>query len=117
MRRLNPRVLYFAPKECWPTTTGARVRNYHLARALEQSNNLSEAAAQYREAIRLAPGVPIPYRGLGFLLERMGDHGGALAALERATDLDPGGTVMDDRARALLVSLRRRGHQGPRTGS
>ena len=96
---------------------GNPVYRYHLARALEQSNNLSEAAAQYREAIRLAPGVPIPYRGLGFLLERMGDHGGALAALERATDLDPGGTVMDDRARALLVSLRRRGHQGPRTGS
>ncbi|OLD63243.1 MAG: hypothetical protein AUI47_09785 [Acidobacteria bacterium 13_1_40CM_2_68_5] len=93
------------------------VYRYHLARALEQSNNLPEAAAQYRDAIRLAPGVPIPYRGLGFLLERMGDHGGALAALERAADLDPGGTVMDDRARALLVSLRRRGHQGPRTGS
>jgi glycosyltransferase involved in cell wall biosynthesis len=28
------RVLYFAPKECWPTTTGARLRNYHLARVL-----------------------------------------------------------------------------------
>jgi glycosyltransferase involved in cell wall biosynthesis len=28
------RVLYFAPKECWPPNTGARLRNYHLARAL-----------------------------------------------------------------------------------
>ncbi len=93
------------------------VYRYHLAGALEQSNDLPQAAAQYREAIRLAPGVPIPYRALGLLLERMGDHSGALAALERAAALDPGGTVMDDRARALLVSLRRKGRQGPRTGS
>jgi glycosyltransferase involved in cell wall biosynthesis len=26
------RVLYLAPKECWPPTTGAMLRNYHLAR-------------------------------------------------------------------------------------
>ncbi|MDQ5837121.1 MAG: glycosyltransferase, partial [Acidobacteriota bacterium] len=26
------RVLYFAPKPCWPPTTGAMLRNYHLAR-------------------------------------------------------------------------------------
>ena len=28
------RVLYFAPKECWPPNTGARLRNYYLAREL-----------------------------------------------------------------------------------
>lgn len=28
------RVLYFAPRECWPTNTGAKLRNYHLAREL-----------------------------------------------------------------------------------
>jgi sugar transferase (PEP-CTERM/EpsH1 system associated) len=28
------RVLYFAPKECWPPDTGAKLRNYYLARAL-----------------------------------------------------------------------------------
>ncbi|OLC55039.1 MAG: hypothetical protein AUH92_02955 [Acidobacteria bacterium 13_1_40CM_4_69_4] len=87
---------------------GHPVYRYHLARALERSDDLPEAAAQYREAIRLAPAVAIPYRGLGLLLERMGDHDGALTALERASGLDPAGTVMDDRARALLASLRRR---------
>jgi len=38
------RVLYFAPKECWPTTTGARLRNYHLARVLAQSARLTYLA-------------------------------------------------------------------------
>lgn len=28
------RVLYFAPRECWPTNTGAKLRNFHLAREL-----------------------------------------------------------------------------------
>ncbi len=27
-------VLYFAPRECWPPNTGAKLRNYHLARVL-----------------------------------------------------------------------------------
>ena len=26
------RVLYFAGKECWPANTGAKLRNYYLAR-------------------------------------------------------------------------------------
>lgn len=38
------RVLYFAPKECWPPTTGARLRNYHLARVLAQSSPLTYLA-------------------------------------------------------------------------
>jgi polysaccharide biosynthesis protein PslH len=28
------RVLYFSPRECWPLNTGARLRDYHLARQL-----------------------------------------------------------------------------------
>jgi tetratricopeptide (TPR) repeat protein len=84
------------------------VYRYHLARALEQSGDWTAAAAEYREAIRLAPTVPVPYRGLGLLLERQGDHEQALAALERAAGLDPGGTVMDGKTRALLETLRRR---------
>jgi polysaccharide biosynthesis protein PslH len=28
------RILYFSPRECWPLTTGARLRDYHLARQL-----------------------------------------------------------------------------------
>src|SRR5436189_2540839 len=35
------RILYFAPKECWPATTGALVRNYHLARALAHSADVT----------------------------------------------------------------------------
>jgi tetratricopeptide (TPR) repeat protein len=83
------------------------VYHYHLARALEQAGDLAAAATEHREAIRLAPSVPVPYRALGLLLERMGDRDGALAALERAAALDPGGTVMDAKARALLKGLRR----------
>ena len=28
------RILYFSPRQCWPLTTGARLRDYHLARQL-----------------------------------------------------------------------------------
>jgi glycosyltransferase involved in cell wall biosynthesis len=28
------RILYFSPRECWPLNTGARLRDYHLAREL-----------------------------------------------------------------------------------
>jgi sugar transferase (PEP-CTERM/EpsH1 system associated) len=28
------KILYFSPRECWPLTTGARLRDYHLARQL-----------------------------------------------------------------------------------
>lgn len=31
------RVLYFAPRECWPTNAGAKLRNYHLARELART--------------------------------------------------------------------------------
>jgi sugar transferase (PEP-CTERM/EpsH1 system associated) len=30
------KVLYFAPSSCWPQNTGARLRNYHLARELSR---------------------------------------------------------------------------------
>jgi sugar transferase (PEP-CTERM/EpsH1 system associated) len=31
------KVLYFAPSSCWPQNTGAKLRNYHLARELSRS--------------------------------------------------------------------------------
>ncbi|HKY05218.1 MAG TPA: glycosyltransferase family 4 protein [Blastocatellia bacterium] len=31
------RVLYFAPRECWPTNTGAKLRNFHLVRELARA--------------------------------------------------------------------------------
>jgi len=82
------------------------VYRYHLARALEQSGNFQGAAGQYREAIRLAPTAPLPYKALGVLLDRLGDRDGALSALERAEALDSGDSVMDATTRALLAALR-----------
>ncbi|HJQ32267.1 MAG TPA: glycosyltransferase family 4 protein [Pyrinomonadaceae bacterium] len=38
------RVLYFAPKECWPPDTGAKLRNYHLARALSREAHVTYLA-------------------------------------------------------------------------
>src|SRR2546427_10006070 len=52
---LSPmRVLYFAPKECWPPNTGARLRNYYLARELARHARVTylgfaEAGAQRQE--------------------------------------------------------------------
>ena len=83
------------------------VYRYHLARGLEQSGDLQEAAAQYRAAILLAPSAPFPWKGLGLLLARLGDSTGALEALERAAALDTKGSVMDATALSLLASLRR----------
>ncbi len=35
------RVLYFAPRECWPPNTGAKLRNYYLARELGRRARVS----------------------------------------------------------------------------
>jgi sugar transferase (PEP-CTERM/EpsH1 system associated) len=35
------RVLQFAPRVCWPLDTGAKLRNYHLARVLAERANVS----------------------------------------------------------------------------
>ena len=35
------RVLYFSPRDCWPVTTGARVRDFHLARQLAAQGKLT----------------------------------------------------------------------------
>ena len=40
--RLNMRVLYFAPRVCWPIISGAHLRDFHLARQLAR-----EAAVTY----------------------------------------------------------------------
>ena len=37
----NMRVLQFAPRVCWPLDTGAKLRNYHLARVLAQRSRVS----------------------------------------------------------------------------
>ena len=35
------RVLYLSPRECWPPNSGAKLRDYHLARALGQDGDLT----------------------------------------------------------------------------
>lgn len=35
------RVLFFAPRQCWPTDTGAKLRNFHLARELARHAELT----------------------------------------------------------------------------
>src|SRR5262252_4851953 len=35
------RLLYFAPHQIWPLTTGARLRDYHLARQLAMKTELT----------------------------------------------------------------------------
>ncbi len=35
------RVLYFSPRDCWPVTTGARVRDFHLAHQLAAHGELT----------------------------------------------------------------------------
>jgi len=35
------RVLYFSPRDCWPANTGARLRDFHLARNIAESAELT----------------------------------------------------------------------------
>ena len=35
------RVLHFAPRVCWPLDTGAKLRNYHLARVLAEKTDIT----------------------------------------------------------------------------
>ena len=35
------RVLYFSPRDCWPATTGARLRDFHFARELARESQLT----------------------------------------------------------------------------
>jgi Flp pilus assembly protein TadD len=44
---------------------------------------------EQQQAIALAPNNPLYHFNLGVTLERLGDYDGAVAAYERATELDP----------------------------
>lgn len=41
MERSKLNILFFAPRECWPPNTGAKLRNYHLAREVAQSAHVT----------------------------------------------------------------------------
>ena len=44
------RVLHFAPRVCWPLDTGAKLRNYHLARVLSRRASVTLLAFDHAEA-------------------------------------------------------------------
>jgi polysaccharide biosynthesis protein PslH len=43
------RVLHFAPRVCWPLDTGAKLRNYHLARVLARQTRVTLLAFNHQD--------------------------------------------------------------------
>src|SRR5215471_1266122 len=67
---IKPRVLYFAPKEFWPPDTGAKVRNYHLAREMATYADVTYLAFSDGSEAPVAESVwP---RGEGYYRHRLG---------------------------------------------
>jgi sugar transferase (PEP-CTERM/EpsH1 system associated) len=63
----SPRILYFAPKECWPPSTGAQLRNFYLARELARGgehltylgfSDASARAADHSDTYQFANRTP-----------------------------------------------------------
>jgi sugar transferase (PEP-CTERM/EpsH1 system associated) len=53
------RVLHFAPRVCWPLDTGAKLRNYHLARVLARQTRVTLLAFNHHD--ESLPSVENPY--------------------------------------------------------
>lgn len=53
------RVLHFAPRVCWPLDTGAKLRNYHLARVLARQTRVTLLAFNHHD--ELSGPVENPY--------------------------------------------------------
>jgi polysaccharide biosynthesis protein PslH len=73
------RVLQFAPRLCWPLDTGAKLRNYHLARVLAERAQVSllafdelllseESIAAFEKTYKQAVAIP---RDSGYTLTKM----------------------------------------------
>jgi glycosyltransferase involved in cell wall biosynthesis len=48
-------ILYFSPRECWPLTTGARLRDYYLARELARNASVTYLGMRAPQAPPEAP--------------------------------------------------------------
>ncbi len=59
-------------------------------RATLQKGELQEAEAKFRHAIKLQPNSAVAQHFLGLVLEKEGDTTGAIAAYQRAVELNPG---------------------------
>ena len=101
MRRLALAVFAFAVA-CTPDASAP-----HLARGNVLVNNgkREEAAAEYREAARLAPKSPLPLERLGDVLYDLGRKDEALAAYRGATARDPNGFTARIGAARVLTDL------------
>jgi sugar transferase (PEP-CTERM/EpsH1 system associated) len=53
--RARMRMLHFAPRVCWPLDTGAKLRNFHLARVLAKRSSVTLLAFADSEQPRDAP--------------------------------------------------------------
>jgi sugar transferase (PEP-CTERM/EpsH1 system associated) len=73
--RARMRVLHFAPRVCWPLDTGAKLRNYHLARVLAERASITLLAFADREQPSDSPGfydrVIIVPRDLGYSFSKI----------------------------------------------
>ncbi len=63
--------------------------HFELGLVQGQLSNLDQAAAEFRQVLRLNPRFPSAHRLLGVALRRQGNHAGALAQFRRAVDIDP----------------------------
>jgi glycosyltransferase involved in cell wall biosynthesis len=80
---IKPRILYFAPKEFWPPDTGAKVRNYHLAREMTAYADVTYLAFSDGSDAPAAESVWL--RGEGYYRHRLKsvDPEGAIGEFER----------------------------------
>ena len=65
------------------------VAHYNRGVVLRQQGDVAGAMASYRQALKLAPGLPEAHLNLGSCLRESGDPDGALAAFRRAIALRP----------------------------
>lgn len=60
LRWISVRVLFLSPRECWPPTSGAKLRDFHLARGLSRGVDLTYLFFGSREgAVSLAANLPL----------------------------------------------------------
>jgi glycosyltransferase involved in cell wall biosynthesis len=88
----RPRILYFAPKEFWPPDTGAKVRNYYLARGMAAYADVTYLAFSDRRDTPATESVW--FRGAGCYGQRPGSSDQEMSAgeIERIVTVrrDPG---------------------------
>ncbi len=67
--------------------------SYYLSAALRQTHDLTGAAAQLRQTLKLVPNLSAAHNDLGAILFEQGNHPQAIAEFQQALQLDPGNTT------------------------